>query len=126
MPLKLLPLACLAVLAWPLAPLSAAEPPAEEKAKIQKLIEHVKGLKDAVFVRNSVEYDAATAAKFLQAKWDASSGQIGSAREFIDKVATKSSTTGKPYLIRLKQGDATKDVKSGEYLRDQLALLEKK
>jgi hypothetical protein len=108
------------------ASLAAAELPADEKAKIERLIEHVGSLKDAKFVRNDVEYDAATAAKFLKAKWDANSGDIASARDFIEKTATKSSTTGKPYLIRLKQGEATKEVKSGDYLLEQLKLLEKK
>jgi hypothetical protein len=105
---------------------AAGELPADEKAKIEKLIEHVRGLKDAKFVRNDVEYDAATAAKFLQGKWDANASEIASAREFIEKAATQSSTSGKPYLIRLKQGDATKDVKSSEYLLEQLKLLEKR
>jgi hypothetical protein len=107
------------------ASLAAADLPADEKAKIEKLIEHVGSLKDAKFVRNGVEYDAATAAKFLKGKWDANASDITSAREFIDKAATKSSTTGKPYLIRLKEGDQTKEVQSGEYLLEQLKLLEK-
>jgi hypothetical protein len=118
-------LAVLVFLTFALTPASAAELPAEEKAKIEKLIEHVKGLKDAVFVRNDVEYDAATAAKFLKGKWDANAAQIATARQFIEKAATASSTTGKPYLIRFKQGDSTKEVKSGAYLREQLELLEK-
>lgn len=107
------------------ASFAAVALPADEEAKIEKLIQHVRDLKDAKFVRNGVEYDAATAARFLQGKWDANAGEIASAREFIEKAATKSSTSGKPYLIRLKQGDATKDVKSGEYLLEQLKLLEK-
>jgi hypothetical protein len=106
--------------------LAAVEPtlPADEKAKIEKLIEHVKVLKDAVFIRNGVEYDAATAARFMQGKWDASAAEIRSAREFVEKAASKSSTTGKPYLIRLKRDGAAKDYKSGEYLLEQLKKLE--
>ncbi len=127
MTFQIVRLTCLVCLVLPLVgSLSAAELPAEEKAKIEQLIEHVKGLKDAVFVRNGVEYDAATAAKFLQGKWDANSSQIATARQFIDKAATASSTTGKPYLIRFKQEDAIKEVKSGDYLLEQLKVLEKK
>lgn len=95
-----------------------------EKTKIVKLIEHVKELKDAVFVRNGVEYDAATAAKFLQGKWDANAAEIKSAGEFIDKAASVSSTTGKPYLIRLRRSTTTQEFKSGEYLHEQLKKLE--
>ncbi|MEX2176566.1 MAG: DUF5329 family protein [Pirellulaceae bacterium] len=124
MPLKV---AALAGLILSLAlPSSAAELPAEEKARIEQLIEHVKGLKDAAFVRNGVEYDAATAAKFLQGKWDANAAKIATARQFIDKAASASSTTGKPYLIRFKQGGASKEVKSGDYLLEQLKRIEKR
>jgi hypothetical protein len=104
----------------------AAELSADEKAKIEKLIEHVGGLKDAKFVRNDVEYDAASAAKFLQAKWEANAAEIASARQFIEQVATKSSTSGKPYLIRFKSGDAIQDVASGKYLLEQLQRIEYK
>ena len=106
--------------------LAALEPalPADEKAKIEKLIEHVQGLKDAVFIRNGARYDAAAAARFLQGKWDASAAEIRSAREFIEKAASVSSTTGKPYLIRLARDGATTELKSGEYLLEQLKKIE--
>jgi hypothetical protein len=94
--------------------------PVEERQKIEKLIDHVKELKDTVFIRNGVEYDAVTAAKFLKGKWDANAGQIKSAREFVEKAATASSTTGKPYLIRFKQNGAPQEVPSGDYLLEQL------
>ena len=99
------------------APAVAGELPAEERVRIEKLIQHVKELKDAVFVRNDVEYDAATAAKFLQGKWQANESNIRTAQEFIEKAASVSSTTGKPYLIRFKDG---KEVKSGDYLMERL------
>jgi hypothetical protein len=95
--------------------------PLSEKEKIEALIKHVEGLEDAVFVRNGVEYDAKTAAKFLRGKWEKAS-DVKTAKDFIDKVATKSSTSGKPYLIRLKGG---KEVKGGEYLSKELEKIEK-
>jgi hypothetical protein len=98
----------------------ADELPAAEKARIEKLIEHIKGLKDAVFVRNDVEYDAATAARFLQGKWDANAAEIRTAEQFIDIAASVSSTTGKPYRIRFKDG---KEFKSGDYLKKRLKAL---
>ena len=110
---------------WSMATLSTAalaeELPASELARIEKLIQHVKELKDAVFVRNDVEYDAATAAKFLQGKWEANKAAIRTAEQFIEKAASTSSTTGKPYLIRFKDG---KEVKSGDYLKERLKTLE--
>ena len=96
--------------------------PAAEKQKIEALLKHVEGLKDAKFVRNDSEYDAKTAAKFLRGKWDSNESKIKSAKDFIEKAASVSSTSGKPYLIRFKDG---KDVKTGDYLSEQLKNLEK-
>ena len=96
---------------------AAADAPADETKKIEALIVHVEGLKDAKFVRNGIEYDAKTAGAFLRGKWDANKATIKTAADFIEQVATKSSTSGKPYLIRTKDG---KEHKSGEYLAEQL------
>jgi hypothetical protein len=94
----------------------AAEPKTED-AKIQGLIDHIGGMANAKFYRNGSEYDAKSAAKFLKAKWDKRKKEIHSAEEFIAKVATKSSTTGKPYLIKLEDG---KQVECGPYLSGRL------
>jgi hypothetical protein len=104
------------------APAGADDKPVAEKDKIEALIKHVEGLEGAVFVRNDREYDAKTAVKFLRGKWDTKADEIKTAKEFIEKVATVSSTSGKPYLIRLKDG---KEVKSSEYLTEVLRKLEK-
>jgi predicted Rossmann fold nucleotide-binding protein DprA/Smf involved in DNA uptake len=92
-----------------------------ERQKIEALIKHVEGLQDAKFVRNGTEHDAKTAAKFLRGKWESNEAEIKTAKDFIDKAATKSSTTGKPYLIRFKDG---KEVPSADYLRGELKKLE--
>jgi hypothetical protein len=100
-------------------PAHAGQRPASENEKIEALIKHIEGLADAKFVRNGSEYDAKTAAKFLRRKWESKKEEIKTAQDFIDKVASVSSTSGKPYLIR-KDG---KDTKSGEYLMEQLKKL---
>ena len=86
-------------------------------AKINSLISHVESLKDATFIRNGKEYTSANAAKFLRGKWDANKKDVRTTEDFIAKVATKSSTTGKPYLIRFKDGKKTP---CGDYLRTRL------
>ena len=101
----------------------AAEPTPAEKAKIEALIANVEGLADAKFVRNGTTYDAKTAAKFLRGKWNSNSDDIATAADFIAKAATGSSTSGKPYLIRQKDGSETK---CAEYLAAQLKKLEEK
>lgn len=97
--------------------LPAAELPAPEKAKIESLINHIGNLKDATFIRNGRSHDASTAAKFLRGKWDKESDSIASVNDFIEKAATKSSTSGKPYLIRFQDG---REVECASYLREQL------
>lgn len=102
--------------------LFADEKPATEKQKIEALIKNIEGLKDAKFVRNDREYDAQAAGKFLRGKWSANESDIKSAVQFIDKAASVSSTTGKPYKIRFKDG---KEIKTGDYLRAELKKLDK-
>jgi hypothetical protein len=103
-------------------PASAQEKPTTEKQKIEALIKHVEEMKDAKFVRNGTEYDAKAAAKFLRGKWEANAATIKTAKDFIEKAASVSTTTGKPYLIRPKSGQ---EMKSGEYLLAELKKLEK-
>lgn len=99
----------------------AQSKPMTEREKIEALLRHIENLKDAVFIRNGREYDAKTAASFLRAKWRANDAGVKSARDFIVKVASVSSTTGKPYLIRFRDG---REVKSGDYLLAELTKLE--
>lgn len=96
---------------------SRAEPVPAEKAKIEALITHVENLKDATFVRNGSGHDAKSAAKFLRGKWQANDKEIRTAADFIAKAASVSSTTGKPYVIRFKDGTQTK---CGDYLTARL------
>lgn len=96
--------------------------PSAEKQKIEALIKQVGDLKDAKFIRNGSTYEPASAARFLRGKWDANADHVKSARDFIDKVATMSGTSGKPYLIRFKNG---REIKSREFLSMELAKLEK-
>ena len=90
---------------------------ADEKARIEGLIRHVESLADAKFIRNGKSYDAGNAAKFLRGKWEANEKQIKTAEDFIAKAASVSSTSGKPYLIRFKDG---REVKCGDYLKERL------
>ena len=94
---------------------------AAEKQKIEALIKHVGNLKDAMFIRNGSTYEPSSAVRFLRGKWDANKIEVKTARDFIDKVASRSGTSGKPYLIRYKDG---KEIKSGEFLLAELKKIE--
>jgi tRNA C32,U32 (ribose-2'-O)-methylase TrmJ len=102
--------------------LRAADKPLTEKGKIEALIKHLENLKDATFIRNDSNYEAKTAARFLRGKWQAQEKEIKTAMDFIEKVASVSSTSGKPYVIRFKNA---REVKCGKYLIDELKKLEK-
>ena len=73
-----------------------------ERQKIEALIKYVSGLSDTKFVRDGNTYDAKTATTFLRRKWEANDSEVKTARDFIDKIATLSGTSGKPYIIRFK------------------------
>ncbi len=102
---------------------NAADLPAAEKTKIEALISKIENLGEAKFIRNGSEYDAKTAAKFLRGKWEKKAKEIASAKDFIDKAATKSDMSGKPYMIQLKGQAATP---CGDYLKAELEKLEAK
>src|SRR5262245_17383203 len=92
-----------------------------EKQKIETLIKQVADLKDAKFVRNGSAYNADSAAVFLRRKWEANESEVKTARDFIDKVASFSGTSGKPYVIRFKDGG---EMKSRDFLLSQLKKLD--
>ena len=99
------------------ASLFAADRDAEAK-KIETLISAVAKLDDAKFVRNGKAYDPATAAKFLRGKWERQAKEIVTAGDFIDKIATRSSTTRRVYLVRYADG---REVPVAEFLRRIMA-----
>jgi len=99
------------------------EPSAElEAAKIEQLIEHVASLEGAVFIRNGQEHPPAEAAAHLRRKWEAAAVEITTAEQFIEQLASKSSVSGAPYKIRLRDGT---EMPSGDYLRQRLAEMER-
>jgi hypothetical protein len=98
-----------------------AAPPPDEQARIDKLIRHVELQKGMVFIRNGSEYSSEQAAKFLRGKMESMGAEVTTAREFIERIATRSSMSGKPYQIRLADGTV---LPAAHYLTDQLKRIE--
>jgi Family of unknown function (DUF5329) len=92
--------------------------PAEEMGRIEHLCETVARSQGMYFVRNGRAYSPDDAAKFLREKLKAMGGEVTTAEEFIDKIATKSSTSGKQYTVRFADG---REMPSAEFLRAELA-----
>jgi hypothetical protein len=111
----------LLTLANPTLLLAQALDPAEIQ-KIEILIKQVRALKNARFIRNGSSYSADDAATFLRLKWQANESNVKTARDFIDKVASFSGTSTKPYLIRFNDG---RKIKSREFLVAELRKIEK-
>ena len=94
-----------------------------EKEKIEALIEFVQTSKNITFIRNGDEYSPEDAASHMQKKWDWLEDDIKTARDFIEKAASKSSVSGKKYQVRLADG---KVIFSSEFLLAKLKKIETK
>jgi len=71
------------------------------------------------FYRNGTWHTPAAARTHLREKFDflAARGMIGTTEDFIEKAASKSSLSGKPYQVKCKGGAA---MNSGPWLRGEL------
>ena len=54
---------------------------------------------DCIFIRNGNEHQAKAASEHLEMKYNHVKNRIKSAEDFIDKIATKSSFSGRPYEV---------------------------
>src|SRR5262245_21841260 len=118
---KLIPVFVLVLFGSDLSFVRAQNLPNSEKQKIETLIKQVANLKDAKFVRNGSAYNADSAAVFLRQQWQANESEVKIAQDFIDKVASFSATSGKPYLIQFKDGRKSQ---SRDFLLAQLKKLD--
>ena len=86
----------LALIAAPMVPAAADEQIA--KREIEFLLTSV-GNSECVFVRNGSRHSAVEAESHLRLKYGKTYKHIDDANEFIEKLASQSSWTGKPYTI---------------------------
>jgi hypothetical protein len=73
-------------------------------AEIEHLEDFV-GNSECVFIRNGVEYDSGDALKHIRRKYKAARRHIKTAEDFIRLAATRSSMSGKIYLVRCGGGE---------------------
>jgi hypothetical protein len=88
-----------------------------EQRKIDYLISSLEHLSGATFVRNGSEHPAKEAVGHLRKKLKYAGDHVQSAQDFIVLCASKSSISGKPYLIRFTDGKTTT---SEAFFREQL------
>jgi hypothetical protein len=109
----------LAALAVPARPWAMA---AAERARIDQLIGLIASQKQARFIRNGSAYSGREAAAFLRRKFDKIGEHVGTAQQFIDQIASSSSTTGQPYLLQLADG---RTMPVAELLREELRRMDR-
>jgi hypothetical protein len=107
--------ACLGRPAW-------AAPSAIEAARIERLIDHVAAQKKMAFIRNGTAYSCKEAALFLRGKFEKMGEHVSTAAQFIDQIASRSSTTGQPYLIRFPDG---RTMPAGQFLAQELQRMDR-
>ena len=93
-----------------------------EAARIERLIQYVEAQNQAKFVRNGTAYSCQEAARFLRAKFDKMDEHVGTAAQFIDQIASRSSTSGQAYLIRFPDG---RTVPAAQFIADELRRIDK-
>jgi len=96
--------------------------PLTEKRKIAALLDAIEKSK-ATFIRNDLEYPPSVARQLMEYRIKAAGDRIKTAQDFIDHLATRSSTTGRPYQIKLPDGRTTE---SALWLRARLAEIERR
>ncbi len=84
-----------ALLCWWPALVTADQATAEVEYLLTAL-----GQSDCTFIRNGKEYSAMEAESHLRMKYERGRKYADSADQFIDRLASKSSWSGKPYYIQ--------------------------
>lgn len=102
-----------------LLPVALAQPPETAQTEINYLLAYLES-SGCEFYRNGSWYDSKKAQAHLREKYDvlAAGNRINSAEDFIEKAATKSSLSGRPYEVRCSGGEV---VTTNQWLRDALA-----
>jgi hypothetical protein len=99
-----------------------AAPSSAEMARIERLLVMIGTRRDMRLVRNGSEHDTDTAVSFLRGKLKHYGSDIKTAEEFIERLASRSSTTGQLYWVRLSDG---RQIPAGDFLRIELVRLDK-
>jgi hypothetical protein len=102
-----------------------------EERKIEMLLEIIEK-SGATFIRNGESHPAVKAKSHLEFKYNKARNMFWffgpkskiSALEFIEKIASKSSTTGEIYKIKPK--DATEAVPTEQWMKERLKEIEEK
>ena len=77
--------------------------PGDPRALIERLLVEVR-MADVVFIRNGAEHSSEEAAVHLERKWKAAEDEVRTPEDFIRVCASRSSLSGEPCTVRLRDG----------------------
>ncbi|EPS5684619.1 YfeK family protein [Cronobacter sakazakii] len=83
---------------------------AHEEARIAAMLSALGEKKDLTFIRNGSSHNSEEAVSHLQLKLSKTRNRLDTAEQFIDNVASNSSVSGKPYLVRVDGKEETAQV----------------
>jgi hypothetical protein len=72
---------------------------------------------DCAFIRNGSSYNSKEAAAHIKAKYDYFQNEIKTPEDFIRLAGSKSQLSGRPYLVRTKDG---KEMETADWLGEAL------
>ncbi len=101
----------------PAAQAAEAPRPVREQERIAALLEAVDH-SQATFIREEKAYSAADGRRHLERKLRYAGDRVVTAEDFIERIASRSSTTGRPYGVRLPTGE---EMEAGVWFRQKLA-----
>ena len=96
---------------------SYADVPTSQKPEVDHLIQFV-ATTECMFERNGKKYDGERASKHIKRKYKHFRDEITTTEEFIEYSATKSTVSGKSYLVYCAQDDP---IESSAWLLEDLA-----
>ncbi|MBZ9582203.1 YfeK family protein [Klebsiella quasivariicola] len=95
---------------------------AYQEARINAMLDALAQKTDLIFVRNGDAHTCDEAVAHLRLKLSNTRNRIDTAEQFIDKVASSSSVTGKPYIVRIP---GKNDQQARPYLHTLIAQTDK-
>ncbi len=83
--------------------------------RIERLLQTIEA-SDVIFIREGEEYSGREAGEHLRRKLDHAEREVHTLDDFIEHIASRSSTTGNPYHVRLSDGTT---LEAGTWMRER-------
>jgi hypothetical protein len=89
----------------------------QELKRTEAMLEALGRRTDLVFIRNGSDFKAERAVAHLRRKLAGGGDEVATAEEFVDGLASSSSISGRPYMVRLEDG---REITANEFFHSLL------